>query len=32
RSVAAFGEAFTTDEPRRYMAPFVTRKQHKEGR
>lgn len=32
RSVAAFGEAFTTDEPSRYMAPFVTRKQHKEGR
>lgn len=26
RSVAAFGEAFTTDEPRRYMAPFVNRK------
>lgn len=26
RSVAVFGEAFTTDEPRRYMAPFVNRK------
>ncbi|OZI77837.1 enoyl-CoA hydratase [Bordetella genomosp. 12] len=32
RSVAAFGEAFTTDEPRRYMAPFVARKQHKEAK
>ncbi|AHV93436.1 enoyl-CoA hydratase [Bordetella holmesii] len=32
RSVAAFGEAFTTDEPRRYMAPFVARRQHKESR
>ncbi|MFT0849718.1 enoyl-CoA hydratase [Achromobacter sp. F4_2707] len=29
RSVAAFGEAFTTDEPRRYMAPFVERKKNK---
>lgn len=26
RSVAAFGESFTTDEPGRYMEPFVTRK------
>ncbi|OZI33162.1 enoyl-CoA hydratase [Bordetella genomosp. 1] len=30
RSVAAFGEAFTTDEPRRFMAPFVNRKKHQE--
>ncbi|WP_144636801.1 enoyl-CoA hydratase [Bordetella genomosp. 13] len=29
RSVAVFGDAFTTDEPRQYMAPFVNRKQHK---
>jgi len=29
RSVAAFGESFTTDEPRRYMAPFVERKKQK---
>lgn len=28
RSVAVFGDAFTTDEPRHYMAPFVNRKQH----
>lgn len=26
RSVAAFGDAFTTDEPQQYMAPFLTRK------
>lgn len=26
RSVDAFGEAFTTDEPRRYMEPFLARK------
>lgn len=26
RSVQAFGDAFTTDEPRQYMAPFVNRK------
>lgn len=26
RSVAAFGDAFTTDEPRRYMRPFLARK------
>lgn len=26
RSVDAFGDAFTTDEPRQYMAPFVNRK------
>ena len=32
RSVAAFGEAFTTDEPRRYMAPFVNRKKHQEAK
>ncbi|MGE8635654.1 MAG: enoyl-CoA hydratase-related protein, partial [Achromobacter piechaudii] len=32
RSVAAFGEAFTTDEPRRYMAPFVNRKKHPEAK
>jgi len=32
RSVAAFGEAFTTDEPRRYMAPFVNRKKHREAK
>lgn len=31
RSVAAFGEAFTTDEPSRYMEPFVTRKKQKES-
>ncbi|MGE8673044.1 MULTISPECIES: enoyl-CoA hydratase [Achromobacter] len=30
RSVDAFGDAFTTDEPRRYMEPFLTRKQHGE--
>lgn len=28
RSVDAFGAAFTTDEPRTYMAPFLTRKRH----
>lgn len=28
RSVDAFGEAFTTDEPRRYMEPFRSRKRH----
>lgn len=32
RSVAAFGEAFTTDEPRRYMAPFVNRKKQQEAK
>lgn len=32
RSVDAFGEAFTTDEPRRYMAPFLARKSHREAR
>lgn len=26
-SVNAFGEAFATDEPRKYMAPFLSRKQ-----
>ena len=26
RSVEAFGAAFSTDEPRRYMEPFITRK------
>ena len=26
RSVQAFGEAFETDEPQRYMAPFLSRK------
>lgn len=26
RSVQAFGEAFTSDEPREYMAPFVARR------
>lgn len=31
RSVAAFGESFTTDEPQRYMEPFVTRKKQKES-
>jgi enoyl-CoA hydratase len=31
RSVAAFGEAFVTDEPGRYMAPFLKRKQTPEG-
>lgn len=31
RSVDAFGEAFMTDEPRRYMAPFLTRKQRGVG-
>lgn len=31
RSVAAFGESFTTDEPRQYMKPFVTRKKQKES-
>lgn len=30
RSVDVFGESFTTDEPKRYMAPFVTRKQGQE--
>lgn len=30
RSVHTFGETFTTDEPRRYMEPFLTRKQHRE--
>ncbi|AUL14336.1 enoyl-CoA hydratase [Bordetella bronchiseptica] len=30
RSVAAFGEAFTTSEPREYMAPFLARKQQRE--
>ena len=32
RSVEAFGHAFTTDEPRRYMAPFLARRQHREGK
>jgi hypothetical protein len=32
RSVDAFGDAFTTDEPRRYMAPFLARKQHQEAK
>ncbi len=31
RSVAAFGESFTTDEPQRYMEPFVGRKKPKES-
>ncbi|NGM86459.1 enoyl-CoA hydratase [Parapusillimonas sp. SGNA-6] len=31
RSVAAFGESFTTDEPQRYMQPFVARKKQKES-
>jgi enoyl-CoA hydratase len=30
RSVHAFGEAFATDEPRRYMEPFVARKRSEE--
>lgn len=30
RSVMVFGDAFTTDEPARYMAPFVARKHAKE--
>lgn len=32
RSVDAFGAAFTTDEPRRFMAPFLARKQHREAK
>ncbi|CAB3710567.1 enoyl-CoA hydratase [Achromobacter pestifer] len=32
RSVDAFGEAFTTEEPRQYMAPFLNRKHKQEGR
>ncbi|MFC4273621.1 enoyl-CoA hydratase [Achromobacter aloeverae] len=32
RSVAVFGDAYTTDEPRRYMAPFLDRKKRQEAR
>ncbi|NMK47911.1 enoyl-CoA hydratase [Achromobacter sp. Bel] len=31
RSVDAFGAAFTTDEPRQYMAPFLARKHKRDG-
>lgn len=30
-SVDAFGDAFTTDGPRRYMQPFLVREPHREG-
>jgi enoyl-CoA hydratase/carnithine racemase len=32
RSVEVFGDAFTTDEPSQYMAPFLARKQHREAK
>ncbi|HAP26161.1 MAG TPA: enoyl-CoA hydratase [Achromobacter sp.] len=31
RSVEAFSEAFTTDEPRRCMEPFLARKRHRQA-